>query len=353
MIHKVVHKAEEKIQIILIIHPDPAFDGDGGPCCRNHRGNKGANMRRLLHQAGPETPVLHTIGRTTAIEVDLVIAGRLPQSGTKREGFRLGTTQLQGYRVLGGAIAQVTVHIPVQERACRDHFGIEFGTGIEKPVEKTAMPVCPVHHGGHRNFSVFVRGLLIHRPFFIINKGMRVYKKQSLLLFFLLCLAGEPAGVLRAQEKAPVEAVSKISPAFRSTEYPLPRFVSLGADEVFVRTGPGQKYPVEWAYKRKGLPVEIILEYDIWRKIRDFDGQVGWVHHTLLNGRRTAFVTVKTLPLRKNNDENSTVMAYIAEKAVVDVVKCDGQWCLVNASGYKGWVPQKLLWGVYESEVFD
>ena len=79
-------------------------------------------------------------------------------------------------------------------------------------------------------------------------------------------------------------------PPCRSTTLPLPRFVSLGAEEVHVRAGPGQKYPIRWTYSRQGLPVEIVLEFENWRKIRDHEGQEGWVYHTLLSGARTAMI---------------------------------------------------------------
>ena len=79
--------------------------------------------------------------------------------------------------------------------------------------------------------------------------------------------------------------------AGRSTGLPLPRFVSLAADRVNVRFGPGKQYPINWVFARKGLPVEIIEEFDTWRKIRDYDGEEGWIHSSLLSSRRTIMVT--------------------------------------------------------------
>lgn len=50
----------------------------------------------------------------------------------------------------------------------------------------------------------------------------------------------------------------------------LPRFVSLRADEVNMRAGPGEQYPIEWVYQRSGLPLEVIAEFDHWRRVRDW-----------------------------------------------------------------------------------
>ena len=56
------------------------------------------------------------------------------------------------------------------------------------------------------------------------------------------------------------------------------RFVSLRSDEVNVRVGPGVRYPVKWVFRQKAIPVEIVQEYDTWRKIRDWEGaEVGCI----------------------------------------------------------------------------
>jgi SH3-like domain-containing protein len=35
---------------------------------------------------------------------------------------------------------------------------------------------------------------------------------------------------------------------------------------------------------------------------------------------------------------------------IVNVQKCDGRWCSVSIDRYRGYMPQKQLWGVYENE---
>ena len=148
---------------------------------------------------------------------------------------------------------------------------------------------------------------------------------------------------LRAEDKDP----------FKSTPYPLPRFVSIGSGEVFVRTGPGKKYPVKWTLKQRGLPVEIILEYDNWRKIRDHEGGEGWVHSSLISGRRTAFIKGDDfVDLLRKPKENSRIVAKLQVGSLVNVDKCDGLWCRLKVAGYKGWIRQPRLWGVYDREEF-
>lgn len=153
---------------------------------------------------------------------------------------------------------------------------------------------------------------------------------------------------------APAVHAEEPSAAFRATDLPLPRFVSLRSNEIYVRSGPGQKYPVQWIFKKSGLPVEIVLEYDIWRKIKDYDGHEGWVHKSLLSGKRTGFIhSDKAVSIHKKPNEKSKMLAFLEPEVLVEIDECSHNWCKVNAAGYKGWMPQKMIWGVYESEDFD
>ena len=80
---------------------------------------------------------------------------------------------------------------------------------------------------------------------------------------------------------------------------PIPRFATLKSDEVNVRTGPGPRYPIDWVFKRKGMPVEIVAEYENFRKIRDWQGASGWVYQGLLTGKRSFIIPAKTANLYK------------------------------------------------------
>ena len=141
------------------------------------------------------------------------------------------------------------------------------------------------------------------------------------------------------------------------TKLPLPRFASLKTDRVNLREGPSKDHATKWVYQRAGLPVEITAEFEIWRRVRDAEGVEGWVLHSLLSGRRTALVT----PNRKGESskiyarpsETAELAATLQAGVIVNIRNCDGSWCLVDGDGFKGYIEQVKLWGVYPNEKID
>lgn len=135
---------------------------------------------------------------------------------------------------------------------------------------------------------------------------------------------------------------------------PLPRFVSLKSSRVNVRRGPGQDYDVAWVYVRAGMPVEIIQEFENWRRIRDWEGDEGWVFHSLLSGRRTVMVAPwersSQASLRRAAGMDSNVVAYLEPGVVAEASQCNGAWCRIRGEGFDGWIEQDGLWGVYPGE---
>lgn len=138
---------------------------------------------------------------------------------------------------------------------------------------------------------------------------------------------------------------------------PVPRFVSLKADRVTVRGGPDKDHDVAWIYTRLGWPVEITAEFENWRRIRDSDGSEGWVYHSLLSGKRTASVQLKSktdlAPLYAQPDAKSAVTARLQVGVLGAVKRCTGNWCQISGEGYEGWIVQTELWGVYPDEKIE
>ena len=179
-------------------------------------------------------------------------------------------------------------------------------------------------------------------------------------LIALMIATGLLLGNLGAQANAADEG-TKIG---RETGLPLPRFVSFKRSSVNLRVGPGRKYAIKWHYRRQGLPVEVVQEFDQWRRVRDSDGTTGWVLHSLLSSRRTAIVApweissategqVINAAFLNGKDSASRSASTVAKPQAglqVNVEECNGNWCAVEVQGTGFWLEQEKLWGVYPGE---
>lgn len=160
-------------------------------------------------------------------------------------------------------------------------------------------------------------------------------------LILLFALAGAPLGA-GAQSALGTE-----------TQLPLPRFVSLRSNEINLRTGPGGTYPIEWTYQRRGMPVEVVAEFDSWRKVRDWQGTVGWVHQSMLDGRRTALIIGGERILRREPADGAAGVARLRPGVIARLRECAADWCRLEADSYEGWLKRDEFWGVYPGETIE
>ncbi len=135
----------------------------------------------------------------------------------------------------------------------------------------------------------------------------------------------------------------------------IPRFVSLRADVVNLRIGPGDRYPVEWVYHRKGLPVEIIAQLDQWRRVRDSQGTEGWIHQRLITGTRNVIVEGMQRILHADPNTGSPPTAKLDPGVIAHLLECRKEWCRIEAQGatepIAGWLTRGEIWGVYPDEI--
>lgn len=176
-----------------------------------------------------------------------------------------------------------------------------------------------------------------------------------LILLCVLALAGF------ATPSAP--ALAQAAGVGPSSGLPLPRFVSVRNAPTNVRVGPGTQYEIAFTFVQPRVPVEIVQEFDTWRKIRDVDGDEGWVHQSLLVGTRAGYATPLLangeVAMRTGRSGDAALRARLAPGVRVSISRCDGAWCNVSATqpgeraAFSGWVRQEELWGVYPDEEFD
>lgn len=135
------------------------------------------------------------------------------------------------------------------------------------------------------------------------------------------------------------------------TNLPIPRFVSLKADEGNARRGPSLSHRIDWVFTRRNMPLVVTAEHGHWRRVEDRDGQGGWVHYSLLSGVRHVIIESDLTPLRLKPDAESQVEAYAEAGVVARLGACSLDWCRVVAGGSRGWVPKLSMWGVAPEEV--
>lgn len=155
--------------------------------------------------------------------------------------------------------------------------------------------------------------------------------------FLAFCLVSSP--VLGSGERGQV------------TNLPIPRFVSLKAEEGNVRRGPSLSHRIDWVFQHRNMPLEVTGEYGHWRRVRDRDGQGGWMHYSLLSGVRHVIIERDLTPLLVKPEAEAQVNAYVEAGVVARLGKCSLDWCRVTAMGKRGWVAKRTLWGVQPEEI--
>ena len=131
-----------------------------------------------------------------------------------------------------------------------------------------------------------------------------------------------------------------------ATKLPLPRFASIKSNEVNARVGPTINSPIEWVFIKKGEPIEIIAEYEQWRQIRDIHGEGGWVHSSVLSGKRSVIIVSKEVVELTKSPTNSRVVAKVSGNVRCLLNKCEKQYCKISCKNYTGWLSKALLWGI-------
>ena len=122
------------------------------------------------------------------------------------------------------------------------------------------------------------------------------------------------------------------------------QYGSLRKDEVNVRAGPGKQYPILWIFRKRSYPVEIIAEYQYWYKIRDPEGEEGWVYNKLISKKlRTALVKGKKNALMYQEADLTIPLYKLEPGVIVGISQCSELVCQVYLDRNKGWMRRNNL----------
>ena len=164
--------------------------------------------------------------------------------------------------------------------------------------------------------------------------------------------AARRSAIAAARRSAIVAALAALLSALAATADPPvradneTRFVSLRAEVANLRVGPGRRYPIDWVYKRRGLPLLVVAQFDQWRWVQDHEGTKGWMHQSLLSTHRTALIVDGVQTIRKRPLPEAPAVLRAEAGVVADLLRCEDGWCRIALAGDEGWVPATALWGI-------
>ena len=137
------------------------------------------------------------------------------------------------------------------------------------------------------------------------------------------------------------------------TGHDIPRFVSLKSNEINLRVGPSINYPINIKYIKKNLPIEIIDEFKLWRKVRDFEGNTGWIKKGLLKGDRYVLTSIKNNNTKVFNRPNGKEIGIIKKNNILKLEICLENWCYISHQDINGWLSKDNIWGVYKKDLYQ
>jgi len=180
---------------------------------------------------------------------------------------------------------------------------------------------------------------------------MTIAGRMTSFVLALVLATGVSAQSADAPVKTPITAVQ--GDRGPVTNLPMPRYVSLKANEANVRRGPSLSHRIDWVFQRRDMPLRVVGEYGHWRRVVDREGLGGWVHYSLISGNRTVIIDEDLLVIRSQPVPNSTEVAMLELGVIAQLGECGPAWCRLRAGGFRGWAPKAGLFGVSPSEVRD
>ena len=121
--------------------------------------------------------------------------------------------------------------------------------------------------------------------------------------------------------------------------------VSISGSSANMRTGPDTGAKVMWELKR-GYPLEVVQQKGRWLKVKDFEGDQGWVARSLTGSAPHYVVKSPTGKLRKGPGTQHAIVGKVVYGDVLRTGEQRSGWALVKTqNGQQGWISQKLMWG--------
>jgi SH3-like domain-containing protein len=124
-------------------------------------------------------------------------------------------------------------------------------------------------------------------------------------------------------------------------------FRTVGAQPVILYDAPSPKSGKLYVAP-SGMPLEIVLSYGDWVKVRDAAGDMAWTESRGLSARRNVIVRVASARIRAAPEDNSPVVMTAEKNVLLELVDPEtGPWVRVrHRDGISGYVKASEVWGI-------
>jgi SH3-like domain-containing protein len=120
--------------------------------------------------------------------------------------------------------------------------------------------------------------------------------------------------------------------------------MAISVKEANVRANPQPNADVLWKIE-KYHPIEVIETTGVWLRFKDFEGDSGWVHKSLVDKTAAVITKQNGCQLRGGPGTDQPVLIKIDKGVPFKVLKREGRWIQVeHADGDKGWLHDSLVW---------
>lgn len=124
-------------------------------------------------------------------------------------------------------------------------------------------------------------------------------------------------------------------------------FKSVGAAPAILYDAPSIKGGKLFIAPR-GMPVEVVLTYGEWVKVRDASGDLAWTEAKALSARRTVIVRAANAKVRASADDNAAAVMSADKGVLLDLSDPQaGVWLKVrHRDGIAGFIKSSEVWGI-------
>jgi SH3-like domain-containing protein len=111
-----------------------------------------------------------------------------------------------------------------------------------------------------------------------------------------------------------------------------------------VRSGPGDTYDVLWQVEQN-YPIDVVRKEGDWIFFKDFEGDEGWIHRSLVGTARTVITRRDKSNIRSGPGTRFDVLFTVDKGVPFKVLKSENDWLqVIHADGDQGWIHRGLVW---------